>query len=84
MTVKGQKNHYNVKVLRGHGVSISLKNNRVCLRGGSDVFTGEYEWFVTQIPYERLVFKQGVNDPFGGEKPTCWSLLRVQLILTRS
>lgn len=26
MTLKGQRNHYNVK-LRGYGVSISLKNN---------------------------------------------------------
>ena len=58
MTVKGQKNHYNVKLLRGYGVSICLKNNKVCLRGGSDVFTGEYdkeEWLVTQIPYERIM-----------------------------
>ncbi|MGI0014856.1 MAG: CRISPR-associated endonuclease Cas1 [Nitrososphaera sp.] len=58
MTVKGQKNHYNVKLLRGYGVSISLKNNKVCLRGGSDIFTGKYEqeeWFITQIPYERIV-----------------------------
>jgi CRISPR-associated protein Cas1 len=58
MTLKGQKNHYNVKVLRGFGVSINLKNNKVVLKGGSDVFTGQYdheEWFVTQIPYERIV-----------------------------
>ena len=54
MTVAGQKNHYNVKLLKGYGISINLKGNRVCLKGGSDPFTGEQEieeWFVTQIPY---------------------------------
>jgi CRISPR-associated protein Cas1 len=58
MTLKGHKNHYNVKLLKGNGVSISLKKNKVCLKGGKDVFTGQQEveeWFVTQIPYERIV-----------------------------
>jgi CRISP-associated protein Cas1 len=58
MTVTGQKNHYNVKLLKGYGVSINLKDNRICLKGGRDPFTGEQgqeEWFVTQIPYERIV-----------------------------
>lgn len=58
MTVQGQKNHYNVKLLKGYGVSINLKDNRLCLKGGRDPFTGEQEseeWFVTQIPYERIV-----------------------------
>jgi hypothetical protein len=57
MTLKGQKNHYNVKLLRRYGVSINLKNNKVCLKGGKDIFTGQQEveeWFVTQIPYERI------------------------------
>ncbi|WP_292643366.1 CRISPR-associated endonuclease Cas1 [Nitrososphaera sp.] len=58
MTLKGKKNHYGVKLLRGYGVSINLKDNRICLKGGRDPFTGEQgteEWFVTQIPYERIV-----------------------------
>jgi CRISPR-associated protein Cas1 len=58
MTLRGKKNHYNVKLLRGYGVSISLRNNKVCLKGGKDIFTGQSEreeWFVTQIPYERIV-----------------------------
>jgi CRISPR-associated protein Cas1 len=44
--------------LRGYGVSISLKANRVYLKDGTDPFTGlaeKEEWFVTQIPYERIV-----------------------------
>ncbi len=58
MTVQGQKNHYNVKLLKGYGVSINLKDRKICLKGGTDPFTGEQEieeWFVTQIPYERIV-----------------------------
>ena len=58
MTVQGQKNHYNVKLLKGYGVSINLKDNRLCLKGGREPFTGEQEakeWFVTQKKYERIV-----------------------------
>ena len=47
-----------MKLLRGYGCSVRLKENKVVLRGGTDVFTGEAEteeWFVTQIPYERIV-----------------------------
>src|SRR5437867_1832076 len=58
MTLKGHKNHYNGKLLRGYGASISLKSNKVFLKGGRDIFTGHQEieeWFVTQIPYERIV-----------------------------
>lgn len=58
MTLAGKKNHYGVKLLRGYGCSIRLKDNRVVLRGGTDVFTGKAEteeWFVTQIPYESIV-----------------------------
>jgi len=58
MTVAGQRNHYNVKLLKGYGVSINLKGSRICLKGGRDPFTGEQEieeWFVSQIPYERIV-----------------------------
>jgi len=58
MTVAGQKNHYNVKLLKGYGVAINLKENRLCLKGRRDPFTGKQEieeWFVSQIPYERIV-----------------------------
>lgn len=58
MTLKGRKNHYNVKLLKGYGVSISQKANRICLKGGRDSFSGKQdveEWFVTQIPYEKIV-----------------------------
>lgn len=58
MTVLGQKNHYNVKLLKGYGMSIILKDSRVSLKAGRDPFTGKQEmeeWLVTQIPYERIV-----------------------------
>ena len=58
MTLKGRKNHYNVKLLRGYGVSISLKTNKVILRNGRDIFSGisdVEEWLVTKIPYEKIV-----------------------------
>ena len=58
MTLRGKKNHYNVKLLRGYGVSISLKNNKIVLRNGRDIFSGVSdveEWFVTGIPYEKIV-----------------------------
>jgi CRISPR-associated protein Cas1 len=43
MTLKGKKNHYNMKLLRGYGCSIRLKDNKVILLGGIDVFTGKAE-----------------------------------------
>ena len=56
MTLKGRKNHYKVKLLRGYVVSISLKNNKVVLRNGRDVLSSKLdfeEWFVTKLPYEK-------------------------------
>ena len=50
MTLKGKKNHYNIKLLRGYGVAIHLKDNRVILKNGLDVLSGKSEkeeWLVT-------------------------------------
>ena len=58
MTLKGRKNHYNVKLLRGYGVSISLKDNKINLKNGVDILSGKSEtesWFITQLPYEKIV-----------------------------
>lgn len=58
MTQKNQRNHYNVKLLRGYGVSISLKNNHLVFKNGSNDITGiseKEEWFVSKIPYEKIV-----------------------------
>jgi CRISP-associated protein Cas1 len=67
MTLKGHKNHYNGKLLRGYGASIALKNHKVCLKDGKDAFTGSQEieeWFVIQIPYEKIVERE--NTKGGG------------------
>lgn len=58
MTLRGKKNHYNIKLLRGYGVSINLKQNQVVLKDGANDITGKSEkeeWFVTKIPYEKIV-----------------------------
>jgi len=58
MTLKGKKSHYNIKLLRGYGVSINIKENKIILKNGSHDITGEREkeeWFVTKIPYEKIV-----------------------------
>lgn len=58
MTNLGKKNHYNVKLLRGYGTSITLKDNKIILRNGADDITGKAQiesWFVKQIPYEKIV-----------------------------
>jgi CRISPR-associated protein Cas1 len=58
MTLKGKKNHYNIKLLRGYGVSIRLKDRRIILKNGQDDITGKSEieeWFITNLPYEKIV-----------------------------
>ena len=58
MTLKGKKNHYNIKLLRGYGVSINIKGNKIILKNGSHDITGKSdteEWFATKIPYEKIV-----------------------------
>lgn len=58
MTEKGQKNHYNVKFLKGYGVSVFLKDNKIVLRNGKNPFSETQEieeWFITNLPYEKIV-----------------------------
>ena len=57
MTLRGKTNHYNIKLLRGYGVSITLKDNNISLRNGTDLFghAEKEEWFVTRMPYEKIV-----------------------------
>jgi len=65
LTVKGKKNHYNVKLLRGYGVSINLKDHRVILKDGMNDISGKSEseeWFITQIPYRKKArYLQGTH-----------------------
>ena len=56
MTLKGQKNHYNVKLLSGYGISIKQNNNQIILQHKPDPFSKpeKEEWFATNMPYEKL------------------------------
>lgn len=58
MTLLKQKNHYNVKFLKGYGHSVSLKDNRIILKNGLNPFSDkrdQEEWFITNLPYEKIV-----------------------------
>jgi CRISPR-associated protein Cas1 len=39
MTLKGQKNHYNMKFLKGYGHSISVENSKLILKNYADPFS---------------------------------------------
>jgi len=56
LTLKGQKNHYNLKFLKGYGHSISVKNSKIILKDCHDPFSDDKEeWFVKNMPYEKIV-----------------------------
>lgn len=58
MTLKGKKNHYNVKFLKGYGFSVSLRDNKLILKNGFNPFSNvqdQEEWFITNLPYEKIV-----------------------------
>jgi len=57
VTLAGNKNHYNVKFLKGYGHSISVKNSKIILRDCHDPFSEptQEEWFVKNMPYEKIV-----------------------------
>ena len=57
MTLAGQRNHYNVKFLKGYGHSVSVKNSKIILKDGHDPFSEPEteKWFVKNMPYEKIV-----------------------------
>ena len=59
MINKVQKNHYNVKFLKGYGHSISVKNSKIILKDGHDPFSESTteEWFVKNVPYEKIILQ---------------------------
>lgn len=63
MTQLGHQNHYDIKYLCGYGSQVSVKNQRIILKDGIDVFSEkqETEEFVpTGVPYSRIVLgKEG-------------------------
>jgi len=59
MTQKDQKNHYNVKFLKGYGHSISVKDSKLILKNNYDPFSKSTteKWFVKNMPYEKIVLQ---------------------------
>jgi len=57
MTIRGKKNHYNVKFLKGYGHSITVNNSKLILKSNHDPFSKSEteEWFVKNMPYEKIV-----------------------------
>ena len=57
MTLKGKKNHYNVKFLNGYGFSIKVKDSKIVLKNCYDPFKDPEveEWFVNNMLYEKIV-----------------------------
>jgi len=57
LTLKGQKNHYNIKFLKGYGHSISVKDSKIILKDCHDPFSQPTteEWFVKNMPYSKIV-----------------------------
>ena len=56
MTLKGKRNQYNVKFLKGYGFSINVKDSKIILKNSQNDITGKpesEEQFVTKIPYEK-------------------------------
>ena len=55
--MQDQKNHYNVKFLKGYGHSISVKNSKLILKSNHDPFsTPEIEeWHPNRMPYEKII-----------------------------
>ena len=47
-----------IKVLKGYGVSITLKDNQILLKDGRNPFSEEQDkesWFVSKIPYDKII-----------------------------
>ena len=59
MTLRNQKNHYNVKFLKGYGHSISVKDSKIILKDNHDPFSHSTteEWFVKDMPYQRIILQ---------------------------
>jgi len=39
MTLRGKQNHYNVKFLKGYGLSVNVKDNKTVLKNCYDPFS---------------------------------------------
>jgi len=69
LTLKENKNHYNIKFLKGYGYSISVKNSKIILKDNHDPFSEpqKEEWFVKNMPYEKILLS-GKGDTLEVDK----------------
>ena len=73
----------NVKVLKGYGVSITLKDNQILLKDGRNPFSEEQDkeaWFVTKIPYDKIIISG--KDYISTEAIKLLSEKNINVILT--
>ncbi|MEK6929820.1 MAG: hypothetical protein AABZ42_04035 [Thermoproteota archaeon] len=63
MTLKGKKNHYNVKFLKGYGRSISVKDSKLILKDCHDPFSEPQveSWYIKNMPYEKIVIHNKIS-----------------------
>ncbi|MGY5149561.1 MAG: CRISPR-associated endonuclease Cas1 [Candidatus Nitrosopumilus sp. bin_68KS] len=59
MTLRGRKNHYNIKFLKGYGFSVKLHNKKIQLKNNYDPFSEPQteEYFIHKLPYEKIVLQ---------------------------
>jgi len=56
VTLAGKKNHYNVKFLKGYGLSVKVKDSKIVLKNGLPFEENKpEEWFVKNMPYKKIV-----------------------------
>jgi len=57
MTQKDQRNHYNVKFLKGYGFSVKVKDSKIVLRNAYNPFEENEteEYYINKLPYEKIV-----------------------------
>lgn len=59
MTLKGKKNHFKIKFLKGYGFSVRLHGKKIQLKNNFDPFSEPQveEYFINKLPYEKIVLQ---------------------------
>jgi len=72
LTLKGQKNHYNIKFLKGYGHSISVNNSKIVLKSNHDPFSEpeKEEWFeeLRDVNDGKMIDSMSLNPEFFPER----------------
>ncbi|RZD41663.1 MAG: DNA polymerase [Thaumarchaeota archaeon] len=76
-------NHHKVKLLRGFGLSITIKDHKIILKNGRHFYesTSDVEsYFPSQFPYERIIISGKGN--LSTEAIKTWGSKNVSILLT--